>query len=188
METLAFAKHSALSGKMGISMDTLVNFIHKSLPTIKDFHSEMDDSGKRRWVIIHCSNSKILFEIAGLLEKDPYYGKRMSTCDKNIHVSSSEKPQINESILLVNKFYNLLIRSFQKKNISFKINSPAIIVASCRGLSEICIKFTDPDSLKCFIKKIDKNWYPDKKEDDILSIFVTKQQIEKFLSVNSKKN
>lgn len=184
METLTSSKDNIASENAGISMDTLVNYIHKTLPNTKDFFTEKDDSGKKRWVVINCSNGKTLFEIASLLEKEPYYGKRISVSDKKIHVSYLEKPQIIESFLLIKKFFSLLKGLFSGKGIPIEIITPAIVVASCKGMSEIRIKLSNPSSLDSFVSKINKNWYPDIKEKDIVFIFVTKEQIEKFATEN----
>lgn len=164
----------------------LVAFIHKKTAVrLNDTNNGFQlisvpgKSGKK-WVIIHCFSNHAQNEIVKALEKDSYYGNKISINGEDIHVSDYEKPHARKELPLIKEFI-VSLRTFANPNGPvFETETPLLVIAS-QDVSQISLKFINLKSLSSFVSKVNDEWLPKRIDNSTVSMTVTKKQIKEFL-------
>ena len=180
METTISSGNKSLSDNR-FSKENVINFIKgkTGFNILVDFSIDYGEYNGGKWIRVDCKSINKLHKIAKALENDPYYERRISTRNTSIHISILEKPEIFEYLSLIKKFFTKLESSLGNY---FIIETPAIIVAT-QSQIKIVLKFKNHKMVLFFIKKIkERCWSFSKYDDDILYLFMPRNQIEEFLT------
>ncbi|HLP86394.1 MAG TPA: hypothetical protein VK153_00760 [Candidatus Paceibacterota bacterium] len=178
METLTFPKKQTDSS---ISKDAVLDLIKsKTNLSGRDCIIEHGQYSGGEFLKIKCLEVKNIYLIAKVLEKDPFYQRRISMGGTCINISSHEKVEAYKSLCFILNFFNKLKRFI---TIPFEITTSALAVASLETITVVFKTEKQKELFSLFLSDF-KDWNPRICDKDSISILVTKKMIEKFVGEN----
>ena len=177
--------------------DTLLDFIEKNTnlkPKEKNYHGDFKVTdysfNPKKLVLIGCEDKYHFDKIIKVLEKDDYYFKRTSIIDGQLHlqIEESENSNIVKKISFVKNFFEKLERLCSKDEYLFKVKTLITVIINRMEKIDpikIVLKFAKSDFIDNFINRIPPNWDNDIVDLTTVEIFLTKEDMEKFVSSNN---
>lgn len=171
---------SALNQQFSEKIRTFIYQKMNSEDNLK-FRIFSSDSETQIFSTIKCEDMVSLIRVAKILEDDTFYMQRMKISGMDVVVSNSIKIEFYKKLKIVKKFFDFMENIFLENELSIKIETPAILVASMPS-SEILVRSDHLNFFEIFNSKIEKSeWFSRKINANTVSIQASVEKIEEFL-------
>ena len=177
--------------------DNLLNFIENMTglkSKCKSHHGDFKVTdysfNPEKLVLIGCEDQYLFNRIIKVLEKNEYYFKRTSIIDGQLHLQIEETENLNivKKITFVKDFFYKLEKLCSDDEHRFEVETLIMVIINKMAKADpikIVLKFAKSDFIDNFINRIPSNWDKEIANLTTVEIFLTKEDMDKFVSSNT---